>query len=89
MASTVGRFGILAMVLAVVGSSFLNPAPANAARNHYRLAKQSWDPGNNFRWTYGPSIAWYLQPHNNCGLRRHVYIDGRGRHFVRWVELCY
>ena len=47
------------------------------------------DPGNNFRWNYGPSIAWYVtHPYEDCVLRRHGFINRRGHRVVRWVHVC-
>jgi hypothetical protein len=59
MAITLKQLGMAAAVLAFIGNTFCHSTPTYA-QNTYRLGSSQWDPGGgDFRWTYGPGIAWY------------------------------
>ena len=88
---------------AVIGSAIGLPTSASAknevgraniayaARSHLRLGSGAWDPGGgDFRWNYGPSIAWYwTHTYEDCVLRRRIFINRRGHRVVRWAHVCY
>ena len=60
MAVTVRQLGVAVAATAIIGSVFLLPGQASANGEGFRLGSSQWDPGGgDFRWTYGPSIAWY------------------------------
>jgi len=80
---------IVAVASAALATSLLLPASVQAA-THVGLGTHGWDPGGgDFRWTYGPSIAWYYQPHPvECFAQRRIVVR-HGHRFVRWRRVCY
>jgi hypothetical protein len=90
MPLTVRQIGIAVAATVILGSVFWQPTSAYAARSYNRLGSSSWDlGGGDFRWTYGSSIAWYYEPHDDCVLRRRIYVNRRGHRSWRWVHICY
>ena len=87
MAVNIRKLTLVVAAAVIIGSAFANTA--FAARSHRYLGTAGWDPGGgDFRWTYGPSIAWYYEAHDDCVLRRRILVNRRGRHFVRWLRVC-
>ena len=81
--------GILACSLAIFFFAGATLTMRDVATAAGRLGSATIDPGNIFRWNYGPSIAWYVtHPYEDCVLRRHVFVNRRGHRVVRWVHVC-
>lgn len=84
------KFAIaLAAVATLAGAMSFAPSAqaANLDRSDrsFYLGSGAFDPSNDFRWRYGPSIAWY-QGHgpDNCWRE---YYNRRGHRLAKWVQV--